>query len=127
MLTNLLQQIPFFEGVPPEALGRLADESFQKRYRAGDRVVVQGEYGHTMFVVVRGRLEFVLQLEDGSQRPVTHLDQPGQFFGELSVLSNARRTTTVIASAESVLLEIEKARIDKLAKEHGSVVTALEQ
>lgn len=126
MLEQLLQQIPFFSTVPAEALREVATDSFQKRYRPGERIVVQGEYGHTMFVVVRGGLKVLLTLEDGTQREISRLDQPGQFFGELSVISQARRTATVVADTEAVLLEIEKQRVEKLSKEHTQVLAALE-
>src|SRR5262245_10791403 len=114
MLTQLLQAIPFFSQVPEDALSQVAADSFQKRYRAGERVVVQGEYGHTMFVIVRGGLRVLVAGSDGNEREVARLDRPGQFFGELSVISQARRTATVVADSEAILLEIEKQRIEKL-------------
>jgi CRP-like cAMP-binding protein len=123
---GLLSQIPFLRTVPPERLAKVATESFQKRYRPGERVVVQGEYGHTMFVVLRGGLRVVLERDDGTQLEVARLDRPGQFFGEMALLSQARRTATVVADADSVLLEIEKQRIDALSKEHKEVQGALE-
>jgi Fe-S-cluster-containing dehydrogenase component len=125
-LEQLLQRVPFFSAVPVEALRGVVADSFQKRYRPGEKVVVQGEYGHTMFVVVRGGVRSVLTLEDGSERELSRLDQPGQFFGELSVLSSARRMLTVVAESDAVLLEIEKQRVEKLAKEHDQVLPGLE-
>src|SRR5687768_14838955 len=118
MLEQLLQQIPFFSSVPEEALRQVAADSFQKRYRAGERIVVQGEYGHTMFMVVAGGLRVLLTVDDGSEREIARLDRPGQFFGELSVISQARRTATVVADTEAILLEIEKQRVEKLSKDH---------
>jgi Fe-S-cluster-containing dehydrogenase component len=127
MLTQILQGIPFFSSVPADALSAVAADSFQKRYRAGERVVVQGEYGHTMFVIVRGGLRVLIAGSDGEEREVARLDRPGQFFGELSVISQARRTATVVADSEAILLEIEKQRIEKLSKDHKQVLAALEQ
>jgi CRP-like cAMP-binding protein len=127
MIVDLLQRIPFFSGVPPEALAQLAQDSFQKRYKPGDRVVLQGEYGHTMFVVVRGGLKVVLHTADGAEREISRLDQPGQFFGELAVISNARRSATVVADTEAILLEIEKGRVEKMSKDHKQVLEALEK
>lgn len=126
MLEQLLSQIPFFSSVPEEALRQVAADSFQKRYRAGEKIVVQGEYGHTMFMVVAGGLRVVLTVDDGSEREIARLDRPGQFFGELSVISQARRTATVVAHTEAILLEIEKQRVEKLSKDHKQVLQALE-
>src|SRR5262245_20869406 len=127
MIVDLLRRIPVFSCVPPEALAQLAQDSFQKRYRPGDRVVLQGEYGHTMFMVVRGGLKIVLHTADGAEREISKLDQPGQFFGELAVISNARRSATVVADTEAILLEIEKGRVEKLSKDHKHVLEALEK
>jgi CRP-like cAMP-binding protein len=125
-LELLLQQVPFFQGVPPAELASVIADSFQKRYRPGERIIVQGEYGHTMFVVVRGGVKVVVQLEDGSSRELSRLDQPGQFFGEQSLLSSARRMATVVADTEAILLEIEKQRVEKLAKDRPEVIAAIE-
>src|SRR3954468_10058606 len=125
-LELLLQQVPFFHGVPPAELASVIADSFQKRYRPGEKIIVQGEYGHTMFVVVRGGVKVVVQLEDGSERELSRLDQPGQFFGEQSLLSSARRMATVVADSEAILLEIEKQRVEKLAKDRPEVTAAIE-
>jgi CRP-like cAMP-binding protein len=125
-LELLLQQVPFFQGVPPGELASVIADSFQKRYRPGERIIVQGEYGHTMFVVVRGGVKVVVQLEDGSERELSRLDQPGQFFGEQSLLSSARRMATVVADSDSILLEIERQRVEKLAKNRPEVLAAIE-
>ncbi len=126
MLEMLLQQVPFFQGVPASELAEIIADSFQKRYRPGEKIITQGEYGHTMFVVVRGGVKVVVQLEDGSLREVSRLDQPGQFFGEQSLLSSARRMATVIADTDSILLEIEKQRVERLVKDRPEVLAALE-
>jgi CRP-like cAMP-binding protein len=125
-LEQLLSQIPFFQTVPEDALRQVASDSFQKRYRPGEKVITQGEYGHTMFMIVRGGLKVVLTLEDGTEREISRLDRPGQFFGELSVISQARRSATVVADTDSVLLEIEKQRVEKLSRDHRQVLSSLE-
>jgi CRP-like cAMP-binding protein len=125
-MIELLQQVPFFQGVPAAELSAIVADSFQKRYRPGEKIIAQGEYGHTMFVVVRGGVKVVVQLEDGSSREVSRLDQPGQFFGEQSLLSSARRMATVVADVDSLLLEIEKQRVEKLAKDRPEIMAALE-
>ena len=126
-LELLLQQVPFFQGVAPDELASVIADSFQKRYRPGEKIIVQGEYGHTMFVVIRGGVKVVVQLEDGSERELSRLDQPGQFFGEQSLLSSARRMATVVAETESILLEIEKQRVEKLTNDRPDVLAALER
>src|SRR5262249_20120697 len=107
-------------------LRAVAENSFQKRFRPGEKIIAQGEYGHTMFVVVRGGVRVVVELEDGSEREVSRLDRPGQFFGELSLLSSAGRMATVVADTDAILLEIEKQRVEKLGQARPEVIAALE-
>jgi CRP-like cAMP-binding protein len=67
---------------------------------AGSRLVNEGDYSHTFFVVLDGELEVRHDFE-----PVRRLG-PGDFFGELGVLSDGRRSAKVIALTRGAVARI---------------------
>jgi CRP-like cAMP-binding protein len=77
-----------------------------KHVARGTIIFRQGEPGDDMFVVERGKVSLTLTAE-GRQQEVAVL-APGEFFGELSLLSGAPRTATAEALEDSTLLAIRR-------------------
>ena len=78
-----------------------------KLYRDGEVIIHQGNAGESMYVVQSGRVEVVLQSENGGERHLAFLDA-GNFFGEMSVFEKEVRSATVRAAGEARVLKIDK-------------------
>jgi CRP-like cAMP-binding protein len=78
----------------------------QQEFQAakGQTIFRQGDPGHEMFVIERGRVRLTIGA-DGVEKEVAVLGQ-GEFFGELSLLGDAPRSATAEALEDSVLLSI---------------------
>jgi CRP-like cAMP-binding protein/Fe-S-cluster-containing dehydrogenase component len=124
---DFLGQVPFLTRVPHEDLEPLAQTSVARRYRPGQTVVAQGEFGHSMFVLVSGALRVSARADDGSELDLGRLERPGEFFGEVALLGRGVRNATVVALAATELIEIEKNRFDLLARRHESALGELEK
>ncbi len=70
----------------------------------GTVIFRQGDPGEEMFVISEGRIRLTLG-GSGHEKEIATLG-PGDFFGELSLLSGAARTATAEAIEESTLLPI---------------------
>jgi len=123
----LLQQVPFLTQVPPDDLGPFAEAAVVRRYEDGDVVVEQGAFGHSMFVLVSGRLAIWATSDEGDHLELGELSTPGDFFGEVALLGRGVRSATVAARGATVLLEIEKNRFDRLTRRHGQAQSELEK
>jgi CRP/FNR family cyclic AMP-dependent transcriptional regulator len=64
----------------------------------------QGDPGHEMFVITEGKVR--VTLENGAYAQEVGSFGPGEFFGELSLMSGAPRTATARAEEDTVLLPI---------------------
>jgi Fe-S-cluster-containing dehydrogenase component len=127
-LVGFLSQVPFLTKVAHEDLEPLAQSSLVRRYGAGASVVVQGEFGHSMFVLLEGALTIHATSDEGVRLDLGRLDRPGEFFGEVALLGRGVRSATVVTvGPQTVLLEIEKNRFDLLARRHGSALEELEK
>ena len=87
---------PLLEHVPPKDVGELAAAGRIRQYRRGTYLFHQGDESLEIMFLIRGRIEISSLSVTGSRQLHTTLDQP-QFFGELGVLGELRRTATTVA------------------------------
>jgi len=93
---DLLKSVPLFADLPPDTLDRIERLAVERKYPTGADVVTQGERGVGFFVVVDGSVEVVR--EPGATQIATL--KAGDFFGEMALLEEHRRTATVTASSD---------------------------
>lgn len=118
---SFLARLPFLTDVPAEDLAAFAATVIPRTLSAGADVVVQRQYGHSMFVLLSGSLTVHVISEDDEIVRVGRFDQAGQYFGEAALLGRGERTATVTAETTVQLLEIEKHRFDLLCRRYKSV------
>jgi CRP/FNR family transcriptional regulator, cyclic AMP receptor protein len=92
MDTQRLKRLPLFEELDRKALERLAAWTDEVDVAPGKRLVEEGALPHEFFVIEQGTAEV---LHAGTV--VAELG-PGDFFGELALLEEQRRTATVVAT-----------------------------
>jgi MFS family permease len=109
--------VPLFEPLPPTSLEKLARAATAETVSAGTAVVTQGDRGDTFYVIVSGSFDV------SSDGRLLRTLGPGDFFGEIALLRDVRRTATVSASADSVILAIR--RMEFLSAVLGNLDSAL--
>lgn len=114
-----LAAIPFFGGLDPAALERLAAGMRSRRFRRGEVIFHIGDPGDALFVIVSGEVKISLPSETGDEAILATL-RPGDVFGELALLDGAPRSASASAlvPTETVILPREKFR-ELIATEAG--------
>jgi len=80
---------------------------------SGVQVVKQGDPPVHFYVVVSGKLKVYRETDDGIRTDLTELG-PGDYFGEVALVTGRPRTASVEAVEESSLLEISKEEFDSV-------------
>jgi MFS family permease len=93
---------PVFAALPAPTTERLGRTVRRRRAAAGTSVVVQGDDGDHYYVIVDGEFSVT---KDG--RTVNRLG-PGRSFGEIALLRDVPRTSTVTAVTDAELLVIDR-------------------
>ena len=98
---SVLRHIEMFRALDEDNLNQLCDGLTVRHEIAGAAVVVAGEAGNSLFLVVEGLLEV-----RGGEGEVLAMLGPGEVFGEMSLLTGAPRSATVVTTTEAVLFEV---------------------
>jgi CRP-like cAMP-binding protein len=100
----------FFDAVlDATAVDALHAASHRVVFPRGSVLMCQGEAGASMFAIVSGKV-VVSAHEPGGERKVAELG-PGDFVGEMSLLTGEPRSATVTAKGKVVALETPKAAL----------------
>jgi CRP-like cAMP-binding protein len=87
-------------------LRSLAAAAVEQVFAAGETVIRQGDPGTSMYVIEAGRVKVTAVLASGPATPLAELG-PGDFFGEMSLVTGAARSATVTALVETRLIAID--------------------
>jgi len=104
-LKAFLLATPFFGGLPDPSLDLLISMLVECRFDAGATVVAEGEPGRSLFIVKSGRLAVSKRANSGNVIPISVLE-PGDFFGEMTLIEMQNRSATVVAESPTVLYEL---------------------
>src|SRR3954464_7590692 len=96
---------PFFGGIPDQSLDFLLSMLVECRFDTGATVVTEGEPGRSLFIVKSGRLAVSKRANAGNVIPISVLE-PGDFFGEMTLIEMQNRSATVAAETPTVLYEL---------------------
>ena len=91
-----LRQLPFFAGVPEQALAGLAARARWQAYAPGEVVVDSGDPTDEVFFVAEGAVRVVVRTALGYEAILNDLGA-GSFFGELAAIDGTARSANVTA------------------------------
>ena len=104
-LKAFLLDTPFFGGLSDASLDLLVSMLVERRFDAGATVVAEGEQGRSMFVDLSGTL-VVSKLGDAGRVLRMSGLEPGDFFGEMTLIEMQNRSATVVTESPTVLYEL---------------------
>ncbi len=99
-LKQVQANAPHLAAITPLQLREFMIDSNILAFAPGQAIFKKNDYTNSFFSIVGGTAE-VLISDDGSKRVTL---QPGEFFGEMGLISGRRRSATVVASAKGVVL-----------------------
>ncbi len=115
-----------FDQFPPAALEELLSSTSVRNFAVGDTLVREGDPGASLFLIEDGEVEVRTADPAGRQVSLARLG-PGEFFGEVSILTGLPRTATVVAVSASTVIEIQRTDIDAIATRHPRVREVLKR
>ena len=105
-----------FNSLEDKELKTVIDSFEEKKYKAGENVITQGEEGDVLYLVDSGELDCEKVFKAGD--PPTYLKtyKPGESFGELALLYNAPRAATIRAKTDAICWALDRECFNNIVK-----------
>ncbi len=116
---DLVARVPLFQNVGALVIADVAQRLRPREVGSGSVVVRRGDIGDCMYFIVSGDIEI-------QTTPTTsfHL-KDGDFFGEMALITGARRSATAIATGPCQLLMLDIADFRDLAARYPDMTLAI--
>ncbi|MBU1100944.1 MAG: mechanosensitive ion channel [Bacteroidetes bacterium] len=111
----LLANIELFGLLDEDELDYLATSVIQKLFVQGEEIVTERASGDSMFILVEGLCDVYADNDESEQINVGQIS-PGQFFGEMSLLTGELRSATVIADTDCLVYIVTKDHVEEIIK-----------
>jgi len=116
----------FFAAFPQSALESLLTSTCVRTFAPKEVIVREGEPGTSLFLIENGTVE-VHTVDPKGRRLVLAELGPGEFFGEVAVLTGRPRTATILAKEPVTVIEITREDLERIVATHPEVREVLER
>jgi NTE family protein len=121
VVEDSLLRIPFFRSLPHEALLAISEKLKKVHFEHGEVVFFENSLGDAMYLIESGQVKVSLNADDAPQEKVINFLGPGNFFGEMALLLDQRRSATVTVTIDADLWMLRKADMDELLVDHPEI------
>ena len=123
-VVDLLANVPVFATLVPADLERIAELAVPRSFEPGQVVFREGDASDTCYIVRSGRARAVREHSDGRTITLANFG-PGDFFGELAMFEDERRSATVEAIEPTDVVAVLGPDMRRLLAEHPEISTRL--
>lgn len=104
---SVLRPLPLFAPLSDEQIETLVGAASLQAFMKGETLVHQGDRGESLFVIRSGSVRIEKSLDGGPTTTMATMN-PGDFFGEMSMLTGEPRTASIIAEDETEVVVVSK-------------------
>jgi CRP-like cAMP-binding protein/small-conductance mechanosensitive channel len=115
-----LRGLEILHSLNDEETQQLASRMRKVSFAAGEVILRQGDEGDSLYILTRGRVRILLTNEAGLSEQVANLG-PGDFFGEMSLLTGEKRNATAVAVEEADCYCLAKPDVQALLAERPAL------
>ncbi|MCL4395860.1 MAG: patatin-like phospholipase domain-containing protein [Chloroflexi bacterium] len=122
-MAHNLRKIPFFSDLEEDVLDAISRRLQREHYHKGATVFSEGETGDCMYILESGQVKIVTS--NGGREKVLAYVGPGNFFGEMALLLDERRSATAQVVIDADLLVLYRDDLKDLLSLHSSIAVLM--
>jgi NTE family protein len=120
---KLLRAVPLFDCLNSQEIHEIAGLFQEVTRLRGETVCREGEEGETLYIVLSGELE--VRTGNEQEGRIINRMGPGDFFGEISILTGQTRSATVTVSRDARLWGIDRHSFEAFLRKNAKILEQL--
>lgn len=121
---EILKKNYLFENIPVSYFPKIVKYFKKETINEDKELFKEGDSWDKLYLIGKGKVSIILNIDDIGQEGVAVLEGK-EFFGEMAILDNGKRSATVIARKGAVLLSIEGEDFKKLISKNSENATII--
>lgn len=115
-----LEDVDIFDPLTIEDRQQLAESLHYAPFVTGEVLTRQGAEGHWLYLILKGEVSVHVRSEEGLEKEVARLGA-GDFFGEMSLMTGAHRSATVVALTPVECYRLDKDAFQRIIRERPAI------
>ncbi len=120
----MLAEVPLFSLLDEQERVSLAEVLEKKHFEKGDTIFHYGDPGDCLYLVRQGRVQVFVENYEGDKIILAE-NEPGDLFGEISLLDGGARTATAVAVEDTEALTLNQDNLQEFLTRHPSAALDL--
>ena len=117
----LLNKVDLFAKLPKPIITQLSQKAVRHLFSEGEKIVKEGDEGQSLFLIGEGLVEVSIAYKDNAgakrEKELFRLGFP-EYFGEMALFLNDKRSATVTAAMNTVVYEISQDLLKRVLKDN---------
>jgi CRP/FNR family cyclic AMP-dependent transcriptional regulator len=123
-MLNVLSQVEIFNGLSEQELELLATSSVTRQYPKNTVIINDGDHADSLYLIDQGKVKVYCSDKNGKEFIMNTLE-PGDYFGELALLDDDRRSASVRTMEKCTFRIIYKEDFQRVITEHPNIAKVL--
>lgn len=119
---NLVAKVPIFAHLDKGSISEIARLLFIKRFSRNEVIIKEGDDAEGMYFILDGEVE-VVRKSDNFRITL----KAGDFFGEIALIKDVKRTASVISKKRAEMLELTTYDFKKLMRAKPQILDKIEE
>jgi len=118
---QIIKQVPIFRMLGKESIDFIVERFKFKTFDGNDTVCKMGDPGDEMYVIISGEVNICVSADEGKTEQVVATLGPGDYFGEMALLTGEPRSASVVTTKPSEMFVLYKNDFDVILEKYPSI------
>lgn len=121
---SVLEHVEIFSGLSNESLDALQEVSVSRAYPKNTVIINEDDYADSLYIIESGKVKVYCSEKNGKEFIINTMST-GEYFGELALLDDDKRSASVRTMEKSSFRIIYKEDFNKLLESHPNIAETL--
>jgi len=120
-ISKILKKVPIFRMLSKENIDFIVERLKFKTFSGNETICKVGDPGDEMYIIISGKVKICIYDENGANEQIVATLAPGDYFGEMALLTGEPRSASVIAMEDSETFVLHKNDFDVILEKFPSI------